>query len=1588
MSDAITRAASSLTTSYAQQQQQVQREQAMQRQRAQQRAQVAQQPEATSIWGHIGNALRTAGEFVADKWTDDFSSVPVAGPVASGIASGYTAVTTDMNRAASAGLLFANQNFARNSNLSAWDAAQEISVGQASVALADTMGFSGQNLYDQDPGFDVSSESDRKKAFESGGAGQWTSGVVDGLFTWFLDPFVIGGKAVKVARFGTTAMGMDVVGLTGRRVTGRKIIGMLEAEADNALAGAETPLGFAAKKVAAGDYDELRKFSWFQGSNRDTLATVGHHIDNERDATVFLAAAAGSRRYQEILRAEQANTFLTLQRQSGKANPYEERILNRAFDEDEPPILDELLDEGVTGDQVVADLMKRDEGLRAALAVVDEQPFGLLERAGSRSVNAAKIADAWKQGREVRKTLIKRQVRNEARLGTGPAAFERIYQLSSMAPRVRVWEWVAGSHASGYIDVRGWNDGKASDELSAAMSDSKTIRNNGEFKQRAMNLWGQAQTATERMGAIRSIERSALAEMLLAKNVAGVTRGADGKIKMTKEAQDNFDRVYGDIDRRRFEVVEGFKSRTYGVIDGDVAKAGPRLQSQLEVSMPMLNFAVMEKTANILAKPHYNMARAEDWARAGYTVRNMMDEVQSLWKAGVLLRLGYTQRNTLEGWLRSAAFLGTVPALKHPFKSTGNSFFNNYRRVKGKTPGIGLRSLSKDQDLLITDITNMRREMDALRLQREELLAANPATKTLDIDRSLAQLDDNVSGLEARLDRINSRVDSLKSRKFYDNGAFSGKFKYKGVEYDLDFEYGDLVRQLSSAQKTTEQFLYSAWMRGSAVRLNSNNWVKVEPGKPQYWDELATSVRQFRADPLARQVLEGKSTGELVAWAKSAEGRPWRRNLMVAQDEVEGKVAEIEGMVFDYLPTLEARAAAAAGEVSPAQMKQLLNALDPAKKTPGKAPKRKDYASDKSFKRAVAAHEQKVAEYRDSALLKPIHGKEVARVTNGDGVMDYVHKPIDILFKALGTYPESTLVRHPFYAEVWMRRMKQMADQAKSQGVVLDDAFMAKINTSAHRAAMRATNETLYTIERYSNLASMMRWAAPFFAAWENSAKVWTRMVVNDPSIAARASILWQIPNQLGMVTDADGNVVKDDNPLNFLTGSQDRFVQLPKPIADVVEKYMGVPLKIPQGALNVVTPGNTPWLPGMGPIVNMPVGMFLATKPDVQKTLRDFLGSSVYEQFVPFGVAEGNPVRQFAPAWVRKWMDDYQGENSKEWLATASAMMQTAMVDWYKSGGRPEDRPDPDVIMQRAHDFYKFSALASLTLPFATTRTSKYQQQIDNWNAIKADGSMTWNEKVETFIRKWGDDFTPLMTSTSKSNTGVDPTQEDYAILRENSGLARELAAVDPYLVGILGMSAPVGKFDRGVYEWMQNETIVGTDTIFRERLNPAEYQSAAIMQDAWRDYRKAKTIIDTELAARGVSSLQAESAADLKAQWDTFMDDMATEYGQPWITEFYAYQDRTPRNLAGIQMALENESFMSQQANSNLWGAVQVYMDRRQQTLDAIANGADSAAARDEFAAWAGEFRFSSLEFSDFFDRFLDNDQLQDIRLEQVYG
>ena len=124
----------------------------------------------------------------------------------------------------------------------------------------------------------------------------------------------------------------------------------------------------------------------------------------------------------------------------------------------------------------------------------------------------------------------------------------------------------------------------------------------------------------------------------------------------------------------------------------------PVLDSQLEYSHPMLDIRLVEQAFNeasgeqlrneiswIRALGEMGAKSVSDTIATGYTV------FDRLWRPATLLRLGYTQRNTVEAWLRSIAYFGHGIIAMAPFVREGASNWaaNRWARWQQKFEEIG-----------------------------------------------------------------------------------------------------------------------------------------------------------------------------------------------------------------------------------------------------------------------------------------------------------------------------------------------------------------------------------------------------------------------------------------------------------------------------------------------------------------------------------------------------------------------------------------------------------------------------------------------------------------------------------------------------------------------------------------------------------------------------------------------------------------------------------------------------------------------------------------------------------------------------------
>ena len=835
--------------------------------------------------------------------------------------------------------------------------------------------------------------------------------------------------------------------------------------------------------------------------------------------------------------------------------------------------------------------------------------------------------------------------------------------------------------------------------------------------------------------------------------------------------------------------------------------------------------------------------------------------------------------------------------------------------------------------------------------------------------------DDKLSQALDDLDAAVARARKPKKRRRGDDAAYSGP-------------YGDIARINASADSTYEATVTNM-LDASAARANRlNSWKLVDPEDPTYFEELAHVVNyQMKYDELVSRVLAGKSHDELVAWVRSAEGRQYRRDMRLSYRDVEGQVSTIEGMVQRYIPDETLRARVLAEDLTPEQFAERL---------------------------------------RGREDLSPIHGREVDQAMNLAGNLGRTYRgALRKIYTYLGTVPENVAVRHPFYNEMWKREFARLKTIAEGQGREIDEALLNQINKVSHQVALRETKKTLYTIERYSNPSVFLRWIFPFYPAWENTMKTWARLGWQDPSVVARASMIWNLPNNIaatGEVNPETGQVDVQPWRLRVVNSKgepvpagggwdTDQFIVLPKPLGEALAKFASdqVP-DIPKASMNVVLQGEVPWIPGVGPLVTLPASMAITANPDLETTIKEFMpgetGDLLYRQVVPFGRPTDDPLDTVLPATAQRAATLLGGDSNPEMIVQALSIWRDdytrwqmnydeAYNAWVKSGKvgpepQPGDAPTAESALQRARDYYKARLFINATAPFSPRFRSPYAPVLDEFRAWTQQYG--WEKANQMFDEKFGDTFAMFKKSLTEGATGMSPDQQAYSVYQNNKALWEDVVTTNPEMGQILTNPTSRGEFSPAVYAWQKGRPIApGSAVQFRGIQSINDFALASKVSKGWSEYMNARSIVNDALAERGLESLQQRGAEDIADAWSLWLKKAQAE-NTDWYRD-YVLREGEQKNydiITTLTKAVNNQQFRSTSADPAFWNQVQEYLRGRDivvQTLaerDAAGGSADINAKSnvDVLDAWNRytlRLQSANTGFADFYARWLDRDNMK---------
>ena len=1411
----------------------------------------------------------------------------------------------------------------------AYKGAQDISFGQS---------FVGQYRNVYDPKFNIYDPAQREQAFKKSGWGKSSSGGTDLVFNFFADVLVVGGKVAKVAKASEIGVG---------KLTNADTVAKAAEDITKAQYGVKNRFTKVIDDFTKNDSIYALNHPMIKSSSNPALLAhlLGDSIDVDETAMI-LRSALGDTVAMDELRLQRAYITDALEAARGDLDTVSEFKLFAAPDEsgmipflnENPAVIKAAQDNYtslIASDKYFAKFMQLGEG------------GGALTRTTGRAVQGAEDFVA-----KTRAIKFYDQTVGASKVEVyQPTPFHRLYQKVS---------WLGGERPAGLVD---FNDADSYREIVATLqrvgpSDAivgtpSKVRRLGLLTQEQsnglLNDYIAAATPEARFIATQNLEET-------------VIRSLAAKHGIDEEVINTF---YNEYKGARTSALKAIQDRGFMVDEDGSIITVQQLESQSANFLPLMDFdladRILKRNAGTL---NAFLGRKKD------SIFNAADIVQDMFKAGALLRLGYTQRNAIDSQLRIAASVGAMVSLRHLGPGVKNIVNNTVNRNLSRLVDEYL-PLGKKLNFAEIQVAsnNLIRELEELKSK-----IGNAETK-LSLDPDDVDLIGEVNTLkllqEEKLAVYDNYARSLnQSKKTQPKDRIgTGSFKVTtsdGQEYILDDAFGgplgDMFRRIASSGNSFERMVDSNTDM-YVTKLASKGIQAIRPTDPGYFDQWAQTLRQqFGNSAVVRKLAKGETIDDVASWLKSSpEGRDLRSRLTIPSSDSVEYVTRISNFFDTYLPVSS----------------NLRNKL-----------------SD------ITADDLRIT-FKDPTDLPIIHGN-LLEETFFNKTGNIGTRFVNGAFKLLATLPEDALARNPLYVYLYRQEARRRIDIVaglKGDRISLED--QQKILSMSHKIALREMKNVLFNIERRTNFATLMKYINPFFSAQENAYKTWMKLAIANPAIINRGYQIWQAPNKMGLVTDQDGNQV----PEGQTSGSDIIWLSLPEGLTQALPGLSSLTeLGIPKASLDIIFQGGMDALynqgnPNLfsdifptGPYVAVPVAEITKNQPEIRETLK-FLFPYGY----PKDVAGG-----FLPTWTKRLGTRMAGQDDPQFARSYSLIYNTEQQK-AKSQGLPPVKPEK--ILRMTKDYWNLRTAAALIMPFSPRFETPYKFYLDK--SREYDRIYGINSAAK-FLEDYPEYFA-FSSSLSKNPTGVQSSIAATKNIKKYGELIGEVVKIDPKLVGLV-INDPSGyEFSQSAYDYLYKKRVsADAPDRFLSSQSPAESQRKTDAEKGWVQYNKFMDILDTELSERGLTSIQQNGAQDLAIIKDAFINKLAVQTdveGKPVFdkkTGEYArtawYDDyldddgsKTNRVIAGLGKILSNPEFVENNKNSTTWKSVTRYLEFRksiaQELLSREAKSLDAKSNADlriVFDAIVNKLKKDDkLGFTYIYDRFLSQDLTVDKQL-----
>lgn len=704
---------------------------------------------------------------------------------------------------------------------------------------------------------------------------------------------------------------------------------------------------------------------------------------------------------------------------------------------------------------------------------------------------------------------------------------------------------------------------------------------------------------------------------------------------------------------------------------------------------------------------------------------------------------------------------------------------------------------------------------------------------------------------------------------------------------------GDYWRDLSATDRhvlmeTEDQYLRQMRSEYSTGLLSN--------GETGYWSAWRDALnKQLGQDPLAKIFLNGGTEDDALRWLKTDAGRRHGLDLPFRRHDPQAWASNVKTMVDQYAPILPLREAALKGEVTNRMLKTAVPHLKAA-----------------------------------SRELPQVHGPTIAHNLGRGAVAESMTKLRDGWFRLASDMPTDILTKHPMAKAIYDGRIKQLVKAWHATGGEIDNDTLAKLESQARRFAIGEVNKVVLDLSVHSNAAHLFRFVSPFYSAWEETLKRWGRLIDANPGLLFRANDIWQGLNKIAGtdLVDADGNKIEG---FTGLKNADEQYItfRIPRWLGSKIDglKYFDR-TQIPKSSLNITLQGDPWWLPGFGPMAQIPASLYADSRPNDAQALKFIL---------PFGPQS---IKDLVLPPAAKQAT--KGEDDTDFTQTTIRIWQIKFQQWQNAGMKgPPPSPNDPQIQKDAKAFHSMQTYTKLLLPFSAKFTSPYQFYIDQYHKFLQENPA---KARDMFLAKYPDYFV-FTQSVSKNNAQIPATLKAFNASKK----FKDLIAKHPDLAPvILGPSMDGDAFDPAVYnKQFEQKLAPGSTKTYRQHQSLEDFAHEAVAQDGWNAYMQFMDIFRAELARRGATSLNDAGTDDLAAIKRAVIAQLSKKF-PAWAQDYNSFNPKKTDQYVTDFRQIVNEPELANNPGRTDIQTLRQYLGIRDLVLQALATRAATGGAR----------------------------------------